>query len=84
MTKERTEPAECAACGHIWTAKFEDCGFDPILDCPVCGSMSGQIMVESIQDRKQQEDDVIRCWMCGNKVHRSGDLCPKCNMKGSI
>lgn len=86
MPKVRTEQAECAACRHRWTAKFEDCGFDPILECPKCESMAGQVMVESIQDRQQQEaeDEIIRCWMCGNKVHRSGDLCSKCNLKGTI
>jgi hypothetical protein len=73
--KNRTEQAECAACGHVWQATFEDCGFDPILKCPVCEGMSGQVVLDSVPD---EEEGVIRCIFCGRKIKKEG-VCPTCN-----
>lgn len=76
MAKYRKGRAECAICMHTWEAHVEDGGFDPSLECPNCGSMSGMFAPVTVE-----ESDKPRCIYCGRIVKREG-VCVHCNSTG--
>jgi len=72
---QKSGKAECSICGHQWMAEIEGKPeFDPSLECPKCGSEAGMFIPESTIE----DDNSLRCWMCGRKIKREG-VCPHCN-----
>jgi hypothetical protein len=77
MAKHRKGNVRCAICNHTWPACVEDEGFEPQLECPECGSVSG--MFESSPEK---EDERPRCYMCAALLKNG--VCIKCNLTRGV